>query len=328
MSEYELIHYPEIPGINVFFNTVDYRTAHFHPEWELLWVVDQSLNVTRGRQDFFAPEDSVLLIPPRASHQFQTAGNSCTFLCLQVSPRCFRTAFPGLEYLTVENLLADPFWTPEQRQRCRTLLLELAQCYFDRPPFYELYIQARAAELLHLALSSMEVRQISPGQLKEQSRRTARLSRLLSYVDEHYTETIRLADFAREEQCSLSYLSRFVKEMLNQTFQEYVETVRFNAACKLIAAGERKMVDVYAASGFSDYRYFSRAFRQRTGLTPEEYARGNVTPETQHVHVHQSIHSLERFYSREQCRRMTQALKKGDRTAPLELLVPGTCPES
>jgi AraC-like DNA-binding protein len=33
------------------------------------------------------------------------------------------------------------------------------------------------------------------------------------------------------------------------------------------------MLDVCVDCGFSDYRYFTRAFRQYLGMTPEEYAR-------------------------------------------------------
>ena len=308
MSEYEIIHYPQIAGINLFFDTVEYRTAHFHPEWELLWLVEHPLRVTCRQQEYLAPEDSVLLLPPQCSHQFQKQEEGATFLCLQILPQCFHTAFPELELLTTCELFADQFWSPEQRRTGRRRFLELASAYFDRPPCYQLTVQARSADLLHLALTSVPVQQYSPAEQREQERQNARLSRLLRYVDEHYTEKIRLSDFAARERCSLSCLSRFVKKMLNQTFQEYVDSVRFNAACKQIASGESKMTDVSLASGFSDYRYFSRAFRQRTGQTPEGFARGSRVVESEHIHVHQSIHSLERFYSREQCRRRTAQL--------------------
>ena len=89
---------------------------------------------------------------------------------------------------------------------------------------------------------------------------------------------IRLSDFARAERRSMSYLSHFVKEALGQSFQEYVNTVRFHCACKLIAAGQRRMLDVCVASGFSDYRYFSAAFQKRLGMTPEEYSRQPQSP--------------------------------------------------
>jgi hypothetical protein len=67
-------------------------------------------------------------------------------------------------------------------------------------------------------------------------------------------------------------MSAFVKEYLNQTFQDYVKTVRFHCACKMIMNGKDTMQNVCVESGFSDYRYFSERFRQRTGMTPEQYS--------------------------------------------------------
>ena len=45
MSELEIIQYPQVGGISVFLDTVEYRTPHFHPEWELIWIVDGKLRV-------------------------------------------------------------------------------------------------------------------------------------------------------------------------------------------------------------------------------------------------------------------------------------------
>jgi hypothetical protein len=41
----EIIRHAEISGLTMFFNTLDYRTPHLHPEWEVLWVLDQPLTL-------------------------------------------------------------------------------------------------------------------------------------------------------------------------------------------------------------------------------------------------------------------------------------------
>ena len=38
MEELEIVPQHQIDGMRVFVNTVEYRSPHFHPEWELLWV--------------------------------------------------------------------------------------------------------------------------------------------------------------------------------------------------------------------------------------------------------------------------------------------------
>ena len=62
------------------------------------------------------------------------------------------------------------------------------------------------------------------------------------------------------------------------------------------------------ASGFSDYRYFSAAFKRQFGMTPEQYKLSLKKPEN--AVIHHSIHSLERFYSDEQSRDILEELRK------------------
>ena len=153
--------------------------------------------------------------------------------------------------------------------------------------------------LLGALIEGMPHQLLSGGELAGQQRRNDRALRLMRYVDENYTHKVNLSDFAQAEGLSLGYASHFARAALGQSFQDYVDTVRFYAACKQIAAGQGRLVDVYAASGFSDYRYFSRAFQKRFGMTPEEYRR-RQPPAPEETHIHHSVHSLEQFYTRAQ----------------------------
>ena len=104
----------------------------------------------------------------------------------------------------------------------------------------------------------------------------------------------------------MSYLSRVIKQTLNQSFQEYVKSVRFNCACNLIATGKMRMLDVCMESGFSDYRYFSREFLRQYNMTPEEYRRHTKRLSLELNTVHRSKYSSERFYNKEESLTLAQ----------------------
>ena len=40
MNETEIIQHPQIDGLRIFFDTVDYRTPHVHEEFELIWLME------------------------------------------------------------------------------------------------------------------------------------------------------------------------------------------------------------------------------------------------------------------------------------------------
>ena len=124
---------------------------------------------------------------------------------------------------------------------------------------------------------------------------------------------IRLGDFAQQEGMAVSSLSHFFKKLTHQSFQQYVNTVRFHAACNQLASGQDKLLDVCYNAGFSDYKYFSATFLQRTGMTPEVYRQRIQESQNDLLDEHQSsktfftLHSVEHFYTpQESVRRIRQ----------------------
>ena len=303
MNELEIIRHGRISGMTVFLNTVDYRTPHFHPEWEMMWVLDHPLLVSGGGGSFRAEKDDLLLFQPNEPHELHKVDENSTFLCLQVSPELLRLE----NDLVVESIRLNPYLGEELSRSIRGELLDVAQAYLSKEPYSSLFCVGKACLTFHTVLSNSPVRAITREERISQEKRNKRLSSLIRFVDENYMHKIRLSDFAEAEGFSMSYLSHFIKSTLNQSFQEYVNSVRVNCACKLIAGGEEKLTAVCLESGFSDYRYFSAAFKKQFGMTPEQYKFSLKKPEN--AVIHHSIHSLERFYTDEQSKSIIASLR-------------------
>lgn len=303
MNELEIIRHGRISGMTVFLNTVDYRSPHFHPEWEMMWVLDHPLLVSGGGGSFRAEKDDLLLFQPNEPHELHKVDENSTFLCLQVSPELLRLE----NDLVVESIRLNPYLGEELSRSIRGELLDVAQAYLSKEPYSSLFCVGKACLTFHTVLSNSPVRAITREERISQEKRNKRLSSLIRFVDENYMHKIRLSDFAEAEGFSMSYLSHFIKSTLNQSFQEYVNSVRVNCACKLIAGGEEKLTAVCLESGFSDYRYFSAAFKKQFGMTPEQYKFSLKKPEN--AVIHHSIHSLERFYTDEQSKSIIASLR-------------------
>ena len=244
-----------------------------------------------------------MLFQPNEPHEFHKIEENCTFLCLQVSPELLHLE----NDLVLETILLNPL-LGEQNAPIRCALLDIAQGYLSREQFSALYCVGKACLVFREILSAIPVRAITREERISQEKRNKRLTSLIRFVDENYMHKIRLSDFAEAEGFSMSYLSHFIKGTLNQSFQEYVNSVRVNCACKLISGGEEKLTAVSMASGFSDYRYFSAAFKSQFGMTPEQYKLSLKKPEN--AVIHHSIHSLEQFYTDEQSKAIIAELRR------------------
>ena len=296
MKELEIIHHRQIDGLSLFFNTVDYRTPHIHPEWELIWVLENPLSVTCGAQRWIDEPGQMILFNPNEPHEFHKASGSCTFLCLQLSPQILPAVLP----VHVDGRLPHQYLSEAELTQLRCALGRILSAYLHRAEHFALYCLGESCLALHLLLQKLPSHLRSQEESDSIDKRNARLKRLIRFVDENYMQKIRLADFAEKEGCSLGYMSRFVENTLNQNFQEYVTSVRFNCACKLISAGNMKMLDVCMEAGFSDYRYFSREFQRQYGMTPEEYSRHTHRLHLESAAIRHSLHSVERFYTRQE----------------------------
>lgn len=306
MDELEIVQFHQLQGLNFFVNTVSYRSPHFHNEWELLWILDLPLKVIWQQREYVLQPGDVALFPPRIPHEFRQINGSCTFLCLQFSPR----SIPIPSSIITEDILLKPYLSKEEFRQIRQDMLDISEGYLYREPLYELHCFSKSARLMHTLLRHIPSHTVSAEEAAGESAKNARLMRLTQYVEENYMRKISLAEFAKQENCSVSYLSHFIRNTMNQTFQEYVNSVRFSRACKLISEGNLSMVSVSMAAGFSDYRYFSRAFQSAYGMTPAEYSRkanAAVTDKSTHIH---SIHSQERLLTRGQSLGILQLFKK------------------
>ncbi len=269
MSEIEIVHYSHIHGLSLFFNTVEYRTPHIHPEWELIWLVDGILSVKAEDKDYILESGKMALFPPGVVHEFNAKTADATFLCLQLTAEFLNIP----TNITTESILLEEGGVPEAKE----MLLDIAYKYFTRPPLYQMYSAGQCNMLFYRILGTLPLRVLTREEIETKKKKNDRLNRLILYVEEHYAEKIRLSDFARSEGVTMNYLSHFVKDSLNQSFQSYVNLVRFHAACKLISSQKFRMKDVYKLTGFSDYKYFSNTFKERCGLTPEEFSRNAIS---------------------------------------------------
>lgn len=161
MPELEIIQHPQIEGLHLFLNTVSHRTLHVHPEWELLWALDNPLNVICDKQAHRIAPGQIVLFSPNQPHSFcKTEAGDCTFLCIQMSPQ----RFPSSEALFADSIYPAEFLTGEEQLQLRRTLFSMLRTYLERSACYELKCLGQACLVLHSLLTRMPVHRVSAGE--------------------------------------------------------------------------------------------------------------------------------------------------------------------
>ncbi|MGA9018741.1 MAG: AraC family transcriptional regulator [Candidatus Cybelea sp.] len=98
-----------------------------------------------------------------------------------------------------------------------------------------------------------------------------RMERVRRFIEKHAFETISLATIASCVNMSAFALLRQFKAHTGITPHEYLTSLRFERARKLLAGDTRMIAEIGADVGFRDQRYFSRWFRKEAGMTPRAF---------------------------------------------------------
>ena len=80
-----------------------------------------------------------------------------------------------------------------------------------------------------------------------------------------------VGDMASAAATSRSGLQRKLKQAMGITPQDLLREARIKRACQLLSQTDKNVSEVAYACGFSDPKYFSRSFKQSTGMSPTEY---------------------------------------------------------
>lgn len=91
------------------------------------------------------------------------------------------------------------------------------------------------------------------------------------YIQTHYSEELTLPIVAKQIPVSSSYLSSLFQKKGEVGFKEYILFCRIQAAKELLEFTLEKIDSIAKQVGFSNTKYFSTCFKQKTGLTPSAY---------------------------------------------------------
>ena len=96
--------------------------------------------------------------------------------------------------------------------------------------------------------------------------------KVISYITDHYTENISLAQIAKLFGYNEKYLSHALHELTGIQFRQLLAFYRVGHAKRLLATAKNQDISTIAMeSGFSALNTFHRTFKEITGLTPSEY---------------------------------------------------------
>ena len=143
---------------------------------------------------------------------------------------------------------------------------------------YESLLEKDYLKALFLAYTQTEIRDILMkcgnticDRKKKESISNYTISRTIEYIRTHYQEGISLEKTAEILNITPEYLSMLFKREMGMNFSVFLKEFRISHAKRLLKGTDMKIYEVAQECGYSNSNYFTKVFKEVTGISPAEY---------------------------------------------------------
>lgn len=248
---------------------------HFHPEYELTYIVNsRGMRYVGDSVKRFTEDDLVLLGSnlPHCWKNTATYEGKAQSVVIQ-----FREDMLGNERLMKKEFYAirhmldvsahGLHFKPQDAKNVQPLILEmLAQPAFERY-LSLLKILNRLAHLpCHILSESSNAHQLN-------HKANERVNQIYNFVAKNYRKKISLHDIASYVAMNEEAFCRFCKKTLKKSFFTFLNEYRINQACDLLMATELSITQVGYDCGYESLPFFYRQFQKFNECSPAVYRR-------------------------------------------------------
>ena len=265
-------------GVELNVHRVDRgEPEHLHEFIELVYVLRGSGVHGIDGVEYHVRRGSLLFINYRQVHYFRSDPRDPMEICdVLLDPEWLSQRLIGsenaFELLTLSAFSqfqqsVDPKtalvrFMGEERRRAEALIREMIEEKTSAHPGFSTVLKAQVSILLTMVfrkMSAVGVRYSGPDE------------EFLSYIRQNCTEKLTLEDLAKQCFYNPSYFSRIFRERYGMTVTEYINLSRLEKATDLLVQTDLSVEEILRRSGFSRKAGFYRCFKEKTGMTPQEY---------------------------------------------------------
>lgn len=251
-----------------------------HDFWELVYVDKGTLEVMADDAGYELQQGQIIFHRPNEFHNLyangKTAPNIVVVSFVSHSPAM---AFfeKKVAYLSVDqrDLLAaivkegkqafsGPLGDPHTLQMTRA-----ASCPFGCEQLIRLHLEHLLIDMIRTADKAHEPPKCSSS-IKLRSDRDLS-ARVMRYLEDHLGDGLTFSDICQFTGQSATNLKTIFKSVTGMGVMEYYRTRKIEQAKTMLREGDGYITQIADALGYTSVNYFSRHFKQVTGMTPREY---------------------------------------------------------
>ena len=244
----------EAAGATMFRNVHQQAMAvpeHEHPQaYFALLLQGNYREPGRGDETYFTPFTTAYQ-PEGTRHRGKVEACGCDFFTVEVSPELLRET-------ELMKRVSDPVFDCDGGELL-WLMLQLFSEYCRQEDCCALTCESLVLELVAGAARGHR----QPSAAEPQRWRIMR-----EKIHDDFRESLRVKHLAEAANVHPVHAARIFRRYSGRTPGEYLQNLRVQAACRMIAGSNDSLCDVAAQAGFADQSHMNRIFKRVVGATP------------------------------------------------------------
>ena len=238
------------------------REKHWHTSIEIFAVMEGSLDFFVNKEEYPLKAGEQIIINSNELHSIHALEKNKTVV-LQIPLKQFENYFTAQRYIRFrgQEELVD--------KKLASLLRKLYHVYSERKIGYEFRTISIFYEIMYILVKDYRVTETREKDSRH-SRRLDALSKITTYMREHYREELKLSDVAATFGYSDAYLSRMFQKYAKINYKTYLQDIRMAYAYRDLLNTDHTISQIALDNGFCSSRGFSGEFQKRYGLLPSE----------------------------------------------------------
>ena len=225
------------------------------PHHGLVFVLSGELTMTQAKETVCAGRGSILSLWQHESYRLDVTGNT------------------GAEYVVI-SYLAEPIEVLQQLIPHRCFATAYPQRYWDLfsgvvklNASYTVCSQTRLCANVQEILCCV----IQEDYHRSLSVKESYAEKAMAFMRNYFAEPLTSEDIAQAAGISVSHLRLLFKKHYGVSLMHGLNRIRVQRAKELLSSGMFTLAEVAGACGFQNEYYFSRVFKQFTGISPGKY---------------------------------------------------------
>lgn len=261
---------------NLFIaNDVEFP-PHWHEEFEIIYMLDETLSVGLNSEIFNLQPRDILVISRGEVHTFLTQPRQARRIIVQFTPAIFESLAPLMRNcrFTAPLIRADNEGSTIHCQLEQQILMAQAE-YRAKQDGFQLAIKARLFDLVTILLRQVPLVKCSAEETSKQLQNLSFLEQVTQFVETHYMRDITLAEVADATGFSIYHFARYFKAITGMTFIQYYNHFRIAKVVGELNVSNDSLTAIAYRCGFNSIQNFNRVFKELKGCSPSLYKKRN-----------------------------------------------------